>query len=333
MSEFILYNTEDGKSEIKLILDNETKTVWLSQKQIAELFDVSVPTINFHLKTIYEEGELKQEATIRNFLIVQREGSRDVERELSHYNLKAILAIGYRINSSRGTQFRKWATDTLEEYLVKGFVMNDARLKDPGGWDYFDELLERIRDIRASEKRFYQKVLEIFTQTCVDYNSQSELARTFFKTIQNKLLFAETGKTAAEIIVDRADGNKPNMGLTSFKGNRVRKGDIDVAKNYLQKPEIDSLNRLVTMFLDFAEDRARRREQVTMEEWVKQTDRFLNFNEREVLSGPGSMAHKSMMTIVSREYEKFQENRKKEEKRISDDEFSREVEVLARKKK
>lgn len=196
MNEFILYSTDDGKAEIKIILDHNSHTIWLSQKQIAELFDVSVKTVNEHIIYIYKELELEENSTIRNFRIVQREGSREVEREVSHYNLKLILSVGYRISSSRGTQFRKWATSTLEEYLVKGFVMNDERLKDPQGWDYFDELLEPISDIRASEKRFYQKVRDLFSQTSVDYDSKSDLAKKFFQTIQNKLLYAETGMTA-----------------------------------------------------------------------------------------------------------------------------------------
>jgi hypothetical protein len=183
MNEFVLYQTEDGKAEIKIILDNETKTIWLNQKQMAELFDVNVKTVNEHVMNIYQEGELLEDPTIRNFRIVQREGSRDVKREVSHYNLKMILAVGYRVSSSRGTQFRRWATSALEEYLVKGFVMNDERLKDPKGWDYFDELLERIRDIRASEKRFYQKIKDLFAQSSVDYDSKNELAQTFFKTV------------------------------------------------------------------------------------------------------------------------------------------------------
>ena len=333
MNEFILYNTDDGKAEIKIILDNNSHTIWLSQKQMAELFDVKVHTINEHIKNIYAENELDESSTIRDFRIVQREGSREVEREVSHYNLKLILSVGYRISSSRGTQFRKWATSTLEEYLVKGFVMNDERLKDPKGWDYFDELLERIRDIRASEKRFYQKVKDLFSQTSVDYDPKSDLAKKFFQTIQNKLLYAETGMTAAELILNRADGDKPNMGLTSWKGDRVRKGDIETSKNYLVKDEISNLNRLVTMFLDYAEDKAARKQQIKMEEWIEQTDKFLAFNERAVLTGAGSVSHDRMTKYVDKEFEKFTENRKLLETKIAEDEFSKEVEVLIKKKK
>lgn len=319
MSEFVLYNTEDGSSEIKLILDHETKTVWLSQKQMAELFDVKVHTINEHLKNIFEERELDQSSTIRDFRIVQREGSRDVEREVSHYNLQGILAVGFRVNSPRGTQFRKWATTILDEYLVKGFVMNDERLKDGAAWDYFDELLERIRDIRASEKRFYQKVRDLFAETSVDYDPKSEKAYTFFKTIQNKLLFSETGKTAAELITERADGSKPNMGLTSWKGKAVRKDDIGTAKNYLSQDEVTSLNRIITMFLDFAEDRATRRNKISMNDWLVQTDQFLKFNERSLLEGSGNISHDRMVNYVEGEYEKFQHHRSlREEKNFQD---------------
>ena len=331
MSEFILYNTNDGKSEIKLILDNESKTVWLTQKQMAELFDVSVKTVNEHIQNIYEEEELQEVATIRNFRIVQREGSREIEREVSHYNLNLILAVGYRVKSSRGIQFRKWATSTLNEYLVKGFVMNDERLKDTKGWDYFDDLLKRVRDIRASEKRFYQKVRDLFSVTSVDYDKNSESAKIFFQTIQNKLLYAEAGMTAAELINSRADGKLPNMGLTSFKGDVVRKSDIVTAKNYLTHEEIENLNLLVTMFLDFAEDRAKRRQQITMSEWVLQTERFLEFNERNVLKDAGKKSHNEMLSHVESEYVLFDKSRKETEKLEADKEFQDDVDEVLKK--
>lgn len=310
MNDFILYNTEDGKAEIKIILDNETKTIWLNQKQMAELFDIKSNTVTEHIKHVFEEGELEEASTTRSYRVVQREGERDIERDVTHYNLKVILAVGYRVRSKRGTQFRKWATETLNEYLVKGFAMNDERLKDPKGWDYFDELLERVREIRASEKRFYQKVRDLFKATSVDYDKSSDQAKVFFQTIQNKLLFAETGKTAAELIIDRADANLLNMGLTSFKGTEVRKGDISTAKNYLKKDEIEGLNRLVTMFLDFAEDRAKRRQQISMSDWVNQVDSFLQFNEREILQGAGKKSHEEMVKHVENEYSQFHENNK-----------------------
>jgi hypothetical protein len=328
MSEFILYNTEDGKSEIKIILDSQSQTIWLNQKQIAELFDLTVPTINHHIKEIYEDQELQEVPTIRSFLIVQREGSRDIEREVTHYNLQLILAVGYRVKSKRGVQFRKWATQTLNEYLVKGFVMNDERLKDPAGWDYFDELLERVRDIRASEKRFYQKIKDLFAQTSVDYDKNAEQAKVFFQTIQNKLLYAETGQTAAELIMSRADGNATNMGLTTFKGEVVRKGDITTAKNYLNEKEISSLNRLVTMFLDFAEDRASRRQEITMKDWLANSENFLKFNERKLLDGPGHKSHESMVSFVESQYQIFERNRKTVELQKAEEEFLKDSEEI-----
>jgi hypothetical protein len=330
MSDFILYNTEDGKAEIKIILDSESQTIWLNQKQMAELFDVKSNTITEHIKNLFEEGELVENSTTRNFRVVQREGSRDIERDVLHFNLKVILAVGYRVRSTRGTQFRKWATDTLNEYLVKGFVMNDERLKDPKGWDYFDELLERVREIRASEKRFYQKIRDLFKITSVDYDKNSDQAKIFYQTVQNKLLFAETGKTAAELIIERADGNLPNMGLTSCKGNVVRKGDITTAKNYLNKDELDNLNRLVTMFLDFAEDRAKRRQQISMNDWIVQSDSFLEFNERNILSGSGKKSHSEMVSHVEKQYEQFEINRKKSEVEKSEVELIDDLDKLVK---
>lgn len=262
--ELILYTTEDGTASIRLRA--EGGTVWLSQLEMAELFQTSVPNINIHIKNIVDEGELPAEATIKEDLIVRQEGGRQVRRPVKFYNLDMILAVGYRVRSLRGTQFRQWATTHLREYLVKGFVLDDERLKEPGGWDYFDELLERIREIRASEKRFYQKVRDIYA-TAVDYDPKSEAAQLFFKKVQNKMLWAVTGHTAAELISDRANPALPNMGLTSFKGSRVRQGDVTVAKNYLQQPEIDELNRIVVMYLDYAEDMACRRKTMTMREW------------------------------------------------------------------
>ena len=284
-SEILLYRTDDGQVEIEIKLDHESQTIWLSQAQIAELFDTTPQNITQHVKTIYAEEELLPEATCKDFLQVRREGQRSVERDVAHYNLKVILAVGYRVRSQRGTQFRKWATEHLNEYLVKGFLMNDKRLKNPdGAWDYFDELLERIRDIRSSEKRFYQKVRDLFSQTSVDYDKRSEQARKFFASVQNKLIFAETGQTAAELIIGRADSNKPNMGLTAFEGSRVRKQDTTIAKNYLSKEELVNLNQLVTSFLDFAEDRAKKRKEITMDEWINQTNKFLILYERNLLT-------------------------------------------------
>lgn len=309
--EIILYRTDDGRDEIQLRLADGT--VWLSQAEIAGLFDTTPQNITQHLANVFADGELSEAATCKQLLQVRQEGSRSVERQTKFYNLNAILAIGYRVRSPRGVQFRRWASEVLSEYLIKGFAMNDERLKEPGGLDYFDELLERIRDIRASEKRFYQKVRDLFAATSADYDPKSDAAQTFFATIQNKLVFAATGSTAAELIVARADPSKPNMALTSWKGKRVRKGDVVISKNYLNADEIDTLNRLVTGFLEFAELRAKNRQTTTMAEWVAQTDRFVAFNEREVLQGPGRMSHAEAEQIARERYEAFDASRRKTE--------------------
>ena len=326
-SEILFYNTEDGEVELEIKLDQEGQTIWLTQHQMAELFDVSVKTVNEHLKNIYQEDELSDKATIRNFRTVRQEGSRNVERELSYYNLRAILAVGYRVRSVRGTQFRKWVTEHLNEYLIKGFVMNDKRLKNPDGWDYFDELLERIKDIRASEKRFYQKVRDLIKETSVDYDKDSPLTREFFATLQNKLLYAQTGKTAAELIMERADGHKSNMGLTSFEGSVVRKKDITIAKNYLTVDEVDGLNRLVNLFLDFADDRARQRKEIKLTEWVEQTEKFLEFYSRDILKDAGKKSHQAMLDHTEKQFEVFETNRKSVELQNAEDEHLKELEV------
>ena len=283
--EILLYQTEDGHTRIECRFQDET--LWLSQALIADLFQVTVPTVNEHLKNIFEERELEPQATIRNFRIVRREGKREVAREIEHYSLDAILAVGYRVRSPRGAQFRRWATERLKEYLVKGFTMDDERLRNPpvegsGVPDYFDELLERIRDIRASERRMYLRVKEIFA-LAADYDAAQKSTVEFFKIIQNKLHFAATGHTAAELIARRADHALPNMGLTTWKGEAVRKQDVTVAKNYLSEEEIRELNRIVTMWLDFAEDQARRRKQVFLKDWETKLKEFLVFNERSAL--------------------------------------------------
>ena len=301
-SEILLYTTDDGEVEIELKLDRENQTTWLTQLQMAELFDIGVNTINHHISDIYEDGELQEDRTIRYYRIVRREGQRDIEREIAHYNLKVILAVGYRVRSQRGKQFRRWATEHLNEYLIKGFILNDKRLKDPDGWDYFDELLEQIRDIRSSEKRFYLKVRDIFREASIDYDKNDQRAQEFFTTIQNKLIFAETGQTAAELIIARADGNQPNMGLTSFAGTKVRKRDVTISKNYLSQEELSNLNRIVSMLLDFAKDRTRRRKEVTMQEWIEQINKFLDLNERDILKGAGSKSHIQMERFVEQEF-------------------------------
>ncbi|MDP3029731.1 MAG: virulence RhuM family protein [Deltaproteobacteria bacterium] len=323
--ELILYTTADGKTSIKLRA--EEGTVWLTQLELAELFQTSVPNINQHIKSILTEGELTSEATIKKYLIVHQEGTREVQREIKLYNLDMILSVGYRVRSLRGTQFRQWATIHLREYLIKGFVMDDARLKEPGGWDYFDELLERIRDIRSSEKRFYQKVRDIYT-TAVDYNPKSEQAQQFFKKVQNKMLWAITGHTAAELISGRADASLPNMGLKSWKGIRVRQQDVTVAKNYLDHPEIEELNRIVVMYLDYAEDQARRRHAMTMREWEDKLDVFLSFNEREVLTHPGKVSHDVAEKLALEHYGRFDAQRKKAERIAADTEDMKALEEM-----
>jgi hypothetical protein len=307
LGEIVLYQTEDGLTRIECRFVDET--IWLSQVLMAELFQKDVRTINEHLQNIYEEGELDPEATIRKFRIVRREGTREVAREIDHYSLPAVLAVGYRVRSERGTQFRRWATERLEEYLVKGFTMDDQRLKNPpvegsGVPDYFDELLERIRDIRASERRMYLRVREIFA-LAADYDAVRPATTTFFQTIQNKLHFAATGKTAPELIAGRADHSKPNMGLTSWKGDVVRKADTTVAKNYLTQEEISELNRIVTMWLDYAEDQARRRKQVFLKDWEFKLMEFLAFNDRPLLSNKGKVSKADADAHAGAEYEEF----------------------------
>jgi len=310
--EFILYQTQDGHTRVECRF--EAETLWLSQALMAELFDRDVRTINEHLKSIYSEGELAPEATIRKFRIVRQEGARQVNRQIDHYNLDAILAVGYRVRSPRGTQFRRWATERLREYLLKGFVMDDERLKNPpvagsGVPDYFDELLERIRDIRASERRIYLRVREIFA-LAADYEPSLKETTSFFQTIQNKLHYAATGLTAAELIAQRADHSQPNMGLTTWKGEQVRKGDVIVAKNYLHGDEIDELNRIVVMWLDFAEDQARRRKQVFLQDWQSKLDDFLRFNEREVLTHAGKTSKQRADEHARQQYEQFAQRRR-----------------------
>lgn len=308
--EIVLYTTDDGLANVQLRAINGT--AWLTQAQIAELFQVTSQAITQHIRAIYAEGELAEEATCNDYLQVRTEGTREVTRTVRHYNLDVILAIGYRVRSPRGTQFRRWATTVLAEYLVKGFAMDDAKLKDAPQWDYFDEWLERIRDIRASEKRFYQKVTDLYA-TAVDYDAASDAAKTFFAKVQNKMLFAVTGKTAAEIIAARSDASSPNMGLTSWNGGRVRKADVSIGKNYLSQDELSELNRIVTMYLDFAEDQARRRQVVTMDEWAEKLDAFLQFNGRDLLANAGGMQAAVAKRLAEGRYEEFDAHRRRAE--------------------
>jgi hypothetical protein len=310
--EIILYPTPDGHTRVQCRFAGET--VWLTQALMSELFQKDVRTINEHLQNLFDEGELSPEATIRKFRIVRMEGEREVARLIEHYNLDAIIAVGYRVRSSQGTQFRRWATDRLREYLVKGFTMDDERLKNPpvegsGIPDYFDELLARIRDIRASERRMYLRVKEIFA-LAADYQPSAKDSVKFFQTIQNKLHFAATGKTAAELISSRADSTKPNMGLTTWKGEVVRKGDVTVAKNYLREKEIDELNRIVVMWLDYAEDQAKRRKQVFLRDWETKLNEFLRFNERRVLPNAGKISKEKADQHAEVEYQEFEVKRR-----------------------
>ncbi|MDD4590669.1 MAG: virulence RhuM family protein [Parabacteroides sp.] len=287
--ELLIYQTEDGSTKIDVFFQDDT--IWLNQKQISQLYQKGVNTINEHIKHIFEDDELEEKATIRKFRIVQMEGSREVARDVEYYNLNMILAIGYRVRSHVGNQFRRWASEILTEYMKKGFAMNDERLKNPKkyGADYFDELLERIRDIRASEKRFYQKIKDIYTLS-VDYDPNTNLTKGFFASVQNKLHYSVHGHTAAELISERADAAKENMGLTNFAGNRIRKGDVTVAKNYLSKEELEDLNRMVTMFLDHAEDMARQNILMYMKDWAETLNDFLKFRRRDILTNAGKIS-------------------------------------------
>ena len=312
VGEILLYQTPDGQARVECRFADAT--LWLSQALIAELFQTTPQNVTQHLKAIFESGELSPGATCKDYLQVRREGVRLVRRSVRYYNLDAILAVGYRVRSPRGTQFRIWATERLREYLVKGFVMDDERLKNPpvdgiGVPDYFDELLERIRDIRASEKRVYLRVREIFA-LAADYDARRTEVMAFFQAIQNKLHYAATGETAPELIAGRADNTKPNMGLTSWKGGGVRKSDVTVAKNYLDRDEIAELNRIVTMWLDFAEDQARRRRQVFLKDWEAKLDEFLRFSDREVLKTKGTIAKADADAKAQAEYDKFAERRR-----------------------
>jgi hypothetical protein len=323
----VFYQTEDGKSRIQVRLQDGT--VWLNQRLLAELYQVAPHTISEHISTIYGDNELIPAATTRKFRLVQTEGNRRVERLVDFYSLEMILAIGYRVRSHRGVQFRRWATERLREFIVKGFVLDDERLKGEKalGQDYFDELLERIRDIRASEKRFYQKVRDIYTLS-IDYDSQAESTQEFFKIVQNKLHWAITGHTAAELISERADASKSNMGLTSWKSARVRQADVLVAKNYLLADEIAQLNRLVTMWLDYAEDQAQRRSPVYMKNWQEKLDAFLQFNQRAILEHSGSISMEDAKRLALEQYHTFSQRLIEEGDALAEKEFEVEVKKM-----
>lgn len=306
--EILLYSDDSGKEFINVVFKDET--FWLTQKAMAELFDVNVPAVSKHLQNIYEENELTRDATISKMETVQQEGERQVKRMVDFYNLDAIIAVGYRVNSKKATRFRQWATKTLKEYIQKGFVLNDEMMKNgrPFGRDYFDELLERIREIRASERRAYQKIADVFEQCSYDYDKNSETTKAFYAFVQNKLHYAVTGKTAAELLSQRATLDSPTMGLTTWKGapdGKILKSDTLVAKNYLNQKELSRLNRLVTMFIDYAELMAEDEQLMSMQDWLKETDRFLTNNRRQVLDGKGHISREAAVKKVSGIYEEF----------------------------
>ncbi|MDV3508133.1 cell filamentation protein Fic [Elizabethkingia anophelis] len=307
-SEIILYTTPQGNVKIEIRFEEET--FWLTQKKLAELFDVEVHTINYHLKEIFKSGELNENSTIRKIRIVQTEGAREVSREVDFYNLDAIIAVGYRVNSYNATQFRIWATNTLKEFIVKGFVMDDERLKQGQnfGKDYFDELLERIRSIRASERRFYQKITDLYAEASIDYDANAPMTQTFYKTVQNKLHWAITGHTAAELISTRANAALPNMGLQTWKAapkGKIIKTDVSVAKNYLNEEELKALERIVSMYLDYAENQASRQIPMKMEDWISKLDAFLGFNEYHILTDAGKISAAVAKKLAEAEYAKY----------------------------
>jgi hypothetical protein len=331
-SQILFYQSENGTSRIEVRL--EEGTVWLTQALLAELYQITKQNVSLHIRNILAEGEHSRTATVKEYLTVQNEGTRTVQRSIEYYNLDMILAIGYRVRSPRGTQFRRWATERLSEYLIKGFVLDDERLREGKsiGADYFDELLERIRDIRASEKRFYQKIKDIYT-LAIDYDPHAETTLGFFRIVQNKLHWAITGHTAAEIIAERADASLPNMGLTAWKGAKVRKSDVTVAKNYLDETEIRQLNRIITMYLDYAETQAERKQPVYMIEWREKLDNFLKFNEREILEDAGKISMEIAQHLALEEFEKFSLRRLAEENASSDTEFEAAAKMIEHKKR
>ena len=307
--EFLLYKTSNGDVKVDVLLQNET--IWMPQKKIAELFDVNVPAVSKHLKNIFENGELLKKATVSKMETVQKESGREVKRNTEFYNLDAIIAVGYRVNSKRATQFRIWATTVLKEFIIKGYTMDVERLKNPQpifGQDYFKEQLEKIRDIRSSERRLYQQITDIYAECSIDYEYESETTKKFFATVQNKLHWAITGKTAAEIIISRANHQKEKMGLTSWKNSpsgKIRKSDVSIAKNYLSEKELKPLNRIVTMYLDYAEHQAEKGIAMTMKDWVGKLDAFLQFNEEDILQDAGKVTAAIAKSFAENEYDRY----------------------------
>jgi hypothetical protein len=305
--QFLVYAAEDGQVKIDVRLQGET--AWLTQAHMADLFQTTVPNISMHLRNVFAEGELRPEATIQEFLIVRQEGVRRVSRSVEHYNLDAVISVGYRVKSGVATRFRIWATQRLREFIVKGFVLDDERLKNPDRpFDYFDELLRRIQDIRTSERRFYQKITDIYA-TSIDYDPTQAESIAFFQTVQNKLHWAITGQTAAEIVHARADSTKPNMGLTSWRGAKVRKEDVAIAKNYLNEPELAALNNLVEQYLLFAEGQAMRRVPMHMKDWIAKLHAFLTINDRGILTHAGKISHEMAKELAEAEYDRFNPRR------------------------
>ncbi len=311
MDEILLYKTPNDEVRLEVFIRDET--IWLTQKQIADLFGVKVPAISKHIKNIYESGELSSVATLSKMETVQKEGNREVKREKEFYNLDMIISIGYRVNSIQATQFRIWATSVLKEYIIKGFAMDDARLKNPDnpfGKDYFDEQLERIRDIRSSERRFYQKITDIYAQCSADYDPNSQMTKEFYATVQNKMHYAITGQTAAEIVHSRADSHKPNMGLTNWKNSpkgKIRKADVAIAKNYLNEDELDAYNRIVEMYLNFAEMQAKNKKVMYQKDWIEKLNAFLTLNDREILQDKGKVSATIAKKLAESEFEKYRE--------------------------
>tara|TARA_R110002050_G_scaffold224188_3_gene360165 strand:+ start:2501 stop:3538 length:1038 start_codon:yes stop_codon:yes gene_type:complete len=332
-SEFLLYVSQSGDVKVDVLLQDET--VWLTQDGMQKLFEKAKATISEHISNVFEEGELERESTVRKFRTVQMEGGREVARELDYYNLDVIISVGYRVKSQRGTQFRIWATKILREYIIKGFAMDDERLKQGSalfGKDYFDELLERIREIRASERRFYQKITDIYAQCSIDYDPKAEITQTFYKTVQNKLHWAITGHTAAELIKGRADSSKPKMGLTTWKNApkcKILKTDVSVAKNYLNEKELKELNRIVTMYLDFAELQAEKQNPMKMVDWVSRLDAFLQFNDYKVLKDAGKISASIAKQLAEKEYSKYRVVQDKE----FESDFDKEVKRITKKGK
>jgi hypothetical protein len=329
-SQFLIYQTEDGRVKIDVRFEDES--VWLTQQMMAELFQTSQQNVSLHINNIYEEGELQPEATHKEYLSVRLEGARQVQRRLDHYNLDMIISVGYRVKSHVATRFRIWATRQLWEFIVKGFVLDDERLKNPDQpFDYFEELLRRIQDIRTSERRFYQKITDIYA-TSVDYDPTTEMSLAFFKTVQNKMHWAVTGQTAAEIVHSRADSAKPNMGLTSWRGTKVRKQDAGIAKNYLNEEELLALGSLVEQYLLFAERQARRRTPMHMADWIVKLDDFLSLNEENILTHAGAVSHELALSHAEQEYEKFHDQRQRESRSLEND-FDKSIKALTDGKK